>query len=134
MSADDPEIVENSKLNEAAYITKLDGRKALSIKAIAQRYGTHNGYLKYRIMSGFYSHLSQASLRHNLLTTGQTTGLNILGPHSHEIPKALYFACDSLIDCGAAYAVIMNDQESAEAFVKAGAAVHAMRQLPAPVT
>lgn len=131
--ADDPEIVAKSKLNEATYRAKLDGRKPLSIKAIAQKYGTRNGYLKYRIMSGFYSHLSHASLRHNLLTTGEKTGLNILGPHSHEIPKALYFACDSLIDCGAAYSVIVNDQESAQSFAKSGAAVQAMRELPTPV-
>lgn len=126
------EWVAQSKVNEAAYIAKLAGRKRPSIKAIAQKFGTHGGYLKYRIMSGFYGHLSQASLRHNLLKTGDKSGMNILGPHSLEIPKALIMTCDALIDCGAAYAVIVDDQCAAEAFAEAGAALQTLKARPLP--
>ena len=83
-------------------------------------------------MSGFYSHLSQASLRHNLIKTGDASGMNILGPHSREIPNALILACDSLIDCGGAYCAIVNDQRSAEAFDKAGEQLQDLRDRPHP--
>lgn len=133
-SPDGAEWLIQSKANEAAYVAKLAGRKRPSIKVIAQKYGSHTGYLKYRIMSGFYSHLSQASLRHNLIKTGDTSGMNILGPHSREIPNALILACDSLIDCGAAYSAIVDDRRSAEAFDKAGEQLQDLRDKAHPDT
>lgn len=132
VTPDQPDILAQSKVNQASYVAKLAGRSSLSIGDIAKKFGTQNGYMKYRIMSGFYSHLSHASLRHNLLKTGDKSGMNILGPHSREIPKAIYFACDSLIDCGAAYSEIVKDPASAEAFDKAGVVVAALRSLPHP--
>lgn len=132
VTPDQPELLAQSKINQASYVAKLAGRTPPTIGAFAKKFGSPNGYLKYRIMSGFYSHLSHASLGHNLLKTGATSGTNILGPHSREIPKAIYFACDSLIDCGAAYSKIVKDPTSVEAFEKAGVAVAALRNRPHP--
>jgi hypothetical protein len=121
ISKDDLNTCELSKARENNYREKLNGRKTRSISAIAREFGVKDGYLKYRLISGFYSHLSQASLRHNFLSTGQKTGVNILGPHASEIPKALNFAADSLIDCGAAYSALVADWSAADAFSKFGA-------------
>jgi hypothetical protein len=94
----------------------LNGRDKPKWQTIAQNYGSSRAYMKFRIISGFYSHLSGASLQHHIQMTGSKTAFNILGPHSTEIPNALYFACDALTDCGAAYSVIVDDQPLAQAF------------------
>lgn len=94
----------------------LNGRNKPNWQTIAQDYGSSSSYMKFRIISGFYSHLSGASLQHHIHKTGDKTAFNILGPHSTQIPHALYFACDALTDCGAAYSVIVDDQPLAQAF------------------
>lgn len=102
---------EEVKLKEA-----LNGRKKPKWETLAQTYGSSSSYIKFRILSGFYSHLSGASLKHYIETTGDKTGWNKLGPHSDQIPNALYFACDAMIDCGAAVSVIFDDSPAAVAF------------------
>lgn len=132
VSANQPETVTESKAREATLETKLDGRKPPAIGKIAKDYGPPNGYLNYRIMSGFYSHVSQASLRHNFLTTGDKTGMNILGPHPKEIPAALYFAASSLIDCAGAYAAVVEDADGVTTFVEAQASLDKLRDVNMP--
>lgn len=127
ISANQPETIVDSRAREAVLETKLAGRKPPAIGAIAKEYGLPNGYLNYRIMSGFYSHVSQASLRHNFLLTGDRTGMNILGPHSKEIPVVLYFAAGSLIDCAGAYAAIVEDADAVATFVEAQSALDKLR-------
>lgn len=127
VSAKRPETVAESKAREAVLEAKLAGRKPPAIGSIAKDYGLPNGYLNYRIMSGFYSHVSQASLRHNFLPTGDKTGMNILGPHSKEIPAALYFAASSLIDCAGAYAAVVKDADAVTTYIEAQAALDKLR-------
>lgn len=126
-SPDQAHWMEQSRANHAKYLAKLAGRKRPSIKTIGQTYGMLNGYLKYRILSGFYGHLSHASLRHNLMTTGDKTGFNILGPHATEIPKALYFTCDGVINSAGSYAEIVGDKDAGQAFSDARAVLETLR-------
>ncbi|MDQ8030019.1 MAG: DUF5677 domain-containing protein [Brevundimonas sp.] len=105
-----------SHAEEKKLKTALNGRERPNWQKIAQTYGTSSAYMKFRIISGFYSHLSGASLQHHIQRAGDNTALNILGPHSEQIPHALYFACDALGDCGAAYSVIVDDHSAAQAF------------------
>lgn len=102
---------EEKKLRDA-----LKGRARPDWPNIAQTYGSANAYMKFRIISGFYSHLSGESLKHLIQMTGEKTGINILGPHSDQIPHALYFAIDALTECGAAYSAIVDDKLLAQAF------------------
>jgi hypothetical protein len=118
VNADQIELVAESKAREADHRAKLAGRKKPSIAAIARDHGPAEGYLNYRILSGFYGHLSQASLRHNFLSTGEKSGMNILGPHAEQIGPALYFAAKSLIDCGLAYCAISDDNKGAGIFAQ----------------
>ncbi|MEN5364702.1 DUF5677 domain-containing protein [Brevundimonas intermedia] len=102
---------------EIGKLTKeLNGRKKPIWQDIAQKYGSSHAYMKFRIMSGFYSHLSTTSLKHHIQMTGDKTAFNILGPHSEQVPNSLYLACDSLADCGSAYAAIVNDGPLAQEF------------------
>ncbi len=94
----------------------LNGRQRPNWQEIAQTYGSSHAYMKFRIMSGYYSHLSGTSLRHHVLMTGDKTAFNILGPHATEIPHTLHLACDALADCGAAYGAIVDDQPLAQEF------------------
>ncbi|WP_438851056.1 DUF5677 domain-containing protein [Brevundimonas nasdae] len=103
--------VEEKKLRAA-----LNGRNKPNWQTIAQDYGSSSSYMKFRIISGFYSHLSVASLQHHIHKSGDDTAFNILGPHSTQIPHALYFACDALTYCGAAYSVIVDDHPLTQAF------------------
>lgn len=130
--ANQPETIADSKARETVLETKLAERKPPAIGTIAKDYGLPNGYLNYRIMSGFYSHVSQPSLRHNFLLTGDKTGMNILGPHSTEIPAALYFAASSLIDCAGAYAAIVKDADAVTTFIEAQAALDKLRDKHMP--
>jgi len=52
-------------------------------------------------------------LAHNLYHNCDETAANILGSPSHEIAKVIDFACDSPIDCGSAYSVIVDGQSAA---------------------
>lgn len=103
--------IEVSKIN-----ADLNGRERPNWPEIAQTYGSSHAYMKFRIMSGYYSHLSGTSLKHHILMTGDKTAFNILGPHSTEIPNALYLACDALTDCGAAYCAVVDDRRLAQGF------------------
>lgn len=114
--ADDAERTKASQARAAAYVVKLADRKKPNIAMIAREYGRRDGYLNYRILSGFYGHISQASLRHNFLSTGERAGLNVLGPHAAEIGNALYFGGRGLIDSSVAYCAICQDPNGGKAF------------------
>lgn len=102
---------------EMGKLTKeLDGRKRPVWEDIAKQYGSRHAYMKFRIMSGFYSHLSATSLKHHIQMTGDKTALNILGPHSQHVPNSIYLAADSLAESGAAYAGIVEDGPLAQEF------------------
>lgn len=133
ISATEVEIIEASQARAAAYAVKLAGRKKPSIATIAREHGDREGYLNYRILSGFYGHISQASLRHNFLSTGERAGLNVLGPHANEIGNALYFGARGLIDSGLAYCAISQDADGAKAFGQSLEALLKLREALATV-
>jgi hypothetical protein len=121
------ELIAQSKLRQKANEEKLGTRSKPSISKIAKSNGPTDGYLRYRIVSAFYGHVSRSSLRHDFLRTHEGHGMNILGPHPAEIPKALYFSAHGMLDCSEAYALIVEDHDALKKLQQVAADLASMR-------
>lgn len=133
VSPNDPATLAFANAEIPKLVTKLGGRKAKrKMDVFAKEFGEDTSYLRFRLLSGIYSHVSSTSLTHHVLITGDDTAFNTLGPHSSEIPHVLYFATSALIDCGAAYSALTNDQPIADELRAASGKVLALRDTIPP--
>lgn len=112
---DDTDVVLQSNRRCEDMRQILGNRKRTTIDIIAKGLGRSSRYMEYRVLSGFYGHLSEASLQHHLQSKEGIVA-NTLGPHGEDIPKTVYFASDALIACGMAYSTVLNDPRIAERF------------------
>lgn len=113
--SDDAAILSASEQRVQTFNAVLNGRKRLSIDRIAKSLGRTSRYVEYRVLCGFYGHVSESSLEHHIQTSEGVVA-NTLGPHGKQIPTAAYFASDALIACSMSHAAIMQDENAASQF------------------
>jgi hypothetical protein len=82
----------------------------MSMKAMARTMSGDSGYLQYKIVSGFYGHLSNHSLEALKSRNGKDGVTNILGPFETQIPTTLHFAMDAMLRTTRYFEVIMKEK------------------------